>query len=190
MDKSYLRQEYLRRRKDLTEADYQQRNRQLATQLFASYDFNKALVIHCFLPSTQQREVDTWPIIQRLWQSDKVQIAAPRCGENYSLTHHRITPDTTLAHNRWGIPEPLSESPSYDPTAIDVVLVPLLAFDRHGHRVGYGKGFYDRFLRACRADTQMIGLSLFPPVDQIVDVSADDVPLDAVVTPNKVYSFR
>ncbi len=116
-------------------------------------------------------------------------MVVPRCGKDRSLTHHLITSTTPLVHNRWGIPEPLPESPVCPIEAIDVVLVPLLAFDRHGHRVGYGQGFYDRFLSACRADTQRIGLSLFAPVDQIVDVSADDVPLNAVVTPAEVHTF-
>ncbi len=74
-------------------------------------------------------------------------------------------------------------------SSIDWVLVPLLAFDRRGHRVGYGKGFYDRFLAGCRSDARKIGLSLFAPVVAIDDIGSQDVALDAVVTPDRVWTF-
>ena len=67
------------------------------------------------------------------------------------------------------------------PSEIDVVLVPLLCSDGQGYRVGYGKGFYDRFLVKCRPDCRKIGLSYFPPVDRIEDVTESDVKMDEVV---------
>ena len=70
-----------------------------------------------------------------------------------------------------------------------MVLVPLLCFDRSGHRVGYGKGYYDRFLRKCRADCKKIGLSMFDPVDEITDAGESDVRLDLVITPTATVSF-
>ena len=70
-----------------------------------------------------------------------------------------------------------------------MVLVPLLGFDERGHRVGYGKGFYDRFLAECNPKIQKIGLSLFEPVAQIDDTSDFDIPLDACITPNRIWYF-
>ena len=73
---------------------------------------------------------------------------------------------------------------------IDVVFIPLLAFDQKGHRVGYGKGFYDTFLARCRPRTLKVGLSLFEPeLGNIEDVHEKDIALDYGVTPNKVYTF-
>jgi 5-formyltetrahydrofolate cyclo-ligase len=72
---------------------------------------------------------------------------------------------------------------------LDVVFIPLLAFDEKGNRVGYGKGFYDRFLAKCRPETVKIGLSFFEATPEITDVSPDDIRLDWCVTPEKVYSF-
>lgn len=72
---------------------------------------------------------------------------------------------------------------------LDAVLVPLIAFDARGFRVGYGKGFYDRFLKTCRADCLKIGLSLFPPVEKIADTADFDVKLDACATPEKIWRF-
>ena len=187
MKKSKLRQQYLARRAALSEADYQRRNRQLVERLFTTYSFDQFRTVHCFIPSERQREVDTWPIIRRLWTLPSVRVLVPRCDTQEAvLTHHELTPDTPLENSPWGIPEP-TDSPAYPPIDIDLVLVPLLAFDRRGHRVGYGKGFYDRFLSECRPDTLKIGLSLFPPVDKIDDVFAGDVALDAAVMPDEVW---
>ncbi len=185
--KSQLRQDYRARRAALSEIAYRQKNQQLVERLLAAHDF--AGTVHCFLPNERQREVDTWPIVRRLWTMPGVRVLAPRCGDtDNTLSHHDLCPETPLENNRWGIPEPVGgqECPA---SSIDWVLVPLLAFDRRGHRVGYGKGFYDRFLAGCRSDARKIGLSLFAPVVAIDDIGSQDVALDAVVTPDRVWTF-
>lgn len=188
MKKSQLRQAYRARRASLSEEAYRQKNQQLAERLLATYPF--AGTVHCFLPAEKQREVDTWPIIRRLWTMPRVRVLAPRCcPSGNKLAHHRLSSDTPLENNRWDIPEP-TDSPEYPASTVDWVLVPLLAFDQRGHRVGYGKGFYDRFLAECRPDARKIGLSLFPPVEQINDTNAQDVALDAVLTPDKSWIFH
>ncbi|MFZ0597958.1 MAG: 5-formyltetrahydrofolate cyclo-ligase, partial [Flavobacterium sp.] len=72
---------------------------------------------------------------------------------------------------------------------IEVVFVPLLAFDNVGNRVGYGKGFYDKFLAQCKPRTIKIGLSFFEAENQIDDVFESDVKLDYCVTPEKIFRF-
>jgi 5-formyltetrahydrofolate cyclo-ligase len=72
---------------------------------------------------------------------------------------------------------------------LDMVLVPLLAFDEKGYRAGYGKGFYDKFLAQCRPDCIKLGCSYFEPVDTLDDRHEFDVPLDICITPEKVYVF-
>jgi 5-formyltetrahydrofolate cyclo-ligase len=72
---------------------------------------------------------------------------------------------------------------------IDVVFVPLLAFDKNGNRVGYGKGFYDNFLAKCREDVIKIGLSFFEPEEIIDDVFKTDIRLDYCVTPFGINNF-
>lgn len=187
MNKAALRQEYQAHRTSLSEDDYQQKNQQVVERLFAAYSY--AGMVHCFLPATRQREVDTWPIIRRLWTMPTVQVLVPRCRPSGNeLSHHALTPDASLKNNRWGIPEPV-DSPEHPASSVDWVLVPLLAFDQQGHRVGYGKGFYDRFLAGCRPDTHKVGLSLFSSTEDIDDLGAQDVALDAVVTPNQVWTF-
>src|SRR5262249_34070605 len=97
-------------------------------------------------------------------------------------------PDVELAENRWQISEPVHDE-RVDANEIDMVFIPLLCFDRYGHRVGYGKGYYDRFLRACRHDCIKVGLSDFEPVDKISDAHEGDVKLDAAVTPSATINF-
>lgn len=188
MKKSELRQQYLARRAALSETAFRQQNQQLIEQLWTTYSFSFCTV-HCFLPSERQREVDTWPIIRQLWTTPGVRVLVPRCAARNTLTHHELLPDTQLVNNRWAIPEPV-ESVALPPQAVDMVLVPLLAFDQRGHRVGYGQGFYDRFLRECRPQTWKVGLSLFPPVEPIDDVFAGDVALEAVVMPDGVWKAK
>jgi 5-formyltetrahydrofolate cyclo-ligase len=93
-----------------------------------------------------------------------------------------------LKKNSWGILEPRQGVPA-PPEKVDLVIVPLLAFDKLGHRVGYGKGFYDRFLKDCRSDCKKIGLSFFSPEEKIDDANPFDVPLHLALTPKEVFQF-
>lgn len=158
----------------------------MVDRLFNAYSL--VGTVHCFLSAARQREVDTWPIIQRLWAMPNVRVLAPCCNASDNLSHHKLDAGTSLQNNRWEIPEPV-DSQEYPASSIDWMLVPLLAFDRRGHRVGYGKGFYDRFLAECRPDALKVGLSLFAPVVAIDDIGSQDVALDAVVTPDRVWRF-
>jgi 5-formyltetrahydrofolate cyclo-ligase len=72
---------------------------------------------------------------------------------------------------------------------IDMIIVPLLVADRNGYRVGYGKGFYDKFLASCREDCIKVGFSYFEPLEAIDDCNEFDVPLDLCITPQNVYVF-
>ena len=96
--------------------------------------------------------------------------------------------ETIFKPNKFGIDEPI-EGIDMFPTEIDLVIVPLLSFDKKGHRVGYGKGYYDRFLKQCRKDCLKIGFSYFDPVDLIEDFNKFDIKMDYVVTPQTVYKF-
>jgi 5-formyltetrahydrofolate cyclo-ligase len=97
-------------------------------------------------------------------------------------------PGTAMIPGNWHIPEPAAGA-ILQPEEIDLVLVPLLAFDLQGQRVGYGKGYYDRFLRRCRPDVIKLGISFFDPVNRIEDTGHFDVPLSRCITPGRLYEF-
>ncbi len=143
---------------------------------------------HLFLPIDRLREVDTEPLLHLLAGKDKSVVVSRSDFETGAMQHFLLEDGVRLRTNAYGIPEPEGGTPV--PTdALDVVFVPLVAFDINGNRIGYGKGFYDRFLTACRPDTIKVGLSFFPPVATWEDVWEHDVRLDFCVTPDRVYSF-
>ena len=96
--------------------------------------------------------------------------------------------DSDFVENTYGIPEP-EEGEKIGSEEIDIIFVPLLAFDKKGFRVGYGKGFYDKFLKTCREDVLSIGFSYFEPIEEIEDRNQFDVPLNYCITPHKIYEF-
>ena len=100
-----------------------------------------------------------------------------------------FSPETELVQSRFQIHEP-AHNESVASSEIDLILVPLLCFDRRGYRVGYGKGFYDKLLNRCRADILKIGVSFFPQVEKIIDVHEFDAKLDFCVTPESIVNFK
>jgi 5-formyltetrahydrofolate cyclo-ligase len=192
--KANMRRAALARRQTLPDAEIAQCSQLLCDQLFQHFPVAQWRWLHLFLPLAKWNEPDTWPIIHRIWAEGLgVRLAAPVVlADGISLRHYELTPATPLQPNRWGIPEPAATAEIEVPAAaFDAVLVPLLAVDRAGHRVGYGGGFYDRFLAQCRPGTQLIGLNVLndAPVAAIADVLPTDVPLTACLTPGGVWQF-
>ena len=192
--KAALRRAALARRQALSATEIAQRSQLLCNQLFQHFPVAEWHWLHLFLPLARQHEPDTWPIIHRIWaENQAVRLAAPVVQpDGCSLKHYELTPETPLHPNRWGIPEPVATAATEVPAArFDAVLVPLLAVDAAGHRVGYGGGFYDRFLAECGPDTQFIGVSVLDeaPVAGIADVLPTDIALHAYLTPGGVWRF-
>ncbi|MCR5888430.1 5-formyltetrahydrofolate cyclo-ligase [Hymenobacter sp. J193] len=190
MLKADLRRAALAARRALPEAEVARRSQLLTEQLFRYLPVAEWRWLHVFLPIPHQHEPDTWPLLRRLWQElPTVQVAVPVVQpDGQTLRHFHLTPQTPLATNRWGIPEPVGAA-EVQPALLDAVLIPLLAFDEQGQRVGYGKGFYDRFLQQCRPDVLRLGLSPEPPVPRIEDSWPGDVRLHACLTPERVWWF-
>lgn len=190
MTKAELRAEFRRKRRALPEADWKPYCEAISELFFTCLQNRAVSVISTFLPIESHKEVNTWLIVRRLWQDfPSVQVAAPVTDLIAgTLTHSIITPTTEFTKSGYGIPEPNS-SFILPNSAFDLVLVPLLAFDQTGNRVGYGGGFYDRFLAECRPDCLKIGLSLFDPVLVIDDVFEGDIRLNFCITPDRIWDF-
>lgn len=190
MEKSALRKLFLSRRMALSEAEYLHLSRLLCENFFFSVDLSFVQVLHTFLSITEKREVDTWMLIDRIRREfPQVRLAVPRVNNTTGeLDNFFFEGLHQLAINSWGIHEPKQGVP-VEYSKIDLVLVPLLSFDNTGQRVGYGKGYYDKFLSKCPASVKKIGLSLFESVSAIDDASSLDVPLDMVITPTRTYTF-
>lgn len=190
MTKEQLRQFYKGKRRALDSASYAAAVDSIMQQL-QQRDWSGATYVHIYLPIVKMSEIDTWPFIAWLQEYfPKVNIVVSRSNPNdFTMQHYRFVDRTFLVENKWGILEPI-EGDLIDVKLLDVVLIPLLVADKDGNRVGYGKGFYDRFLEGCRSDCLKLGLSLFEPVDQIDDLHAQDIPLDKLITPKGTYSFN
>ncbi|MFP4096459.1 MAG: 5-formyltetrahydrofolate cyclo-ligase [Cyclobacteriaceae bacterium] len=147
-------------------------------------------LVHCFLPILKNKEVNTWPLIDLLLEKH-ISVAVSRSSEHdNSMRHFLYHEKVSCQENAWGIPEPCGENlKEIREKDVDLILIPLLAFDLSGHRVGYGKGYYDRFLQQCPPKAAKIGLSLFDPVEQITDIHPADIALNKVVTPARIWTF-
>jgi 5-formyltetrahydrofolate cyclo-ligase len=174
----------------MTVAEHEAASAQIVARFFGSIDMSAVRVLHCFVSIEHLGEVDTRPIFQRIWNDfSEIQTVVPRIDRTTDqLESLRYGRDVELALNRWQIHEPVHDE-RVEPFEIDIVVVPLLCFDERGHRVGYGKAYYDRFLAKTRSDCQKIGLCVFPPVDEITDANELDVKLDLCITPEKIYRF-
>ncbi len=148
----------------------------------------KGKKISLFLTIENQREINTLQILKELEISNQI-YASKSDFTTYEMKHFQITSDSTFIINKYGIPEP-SEGEQLSESEFDIVFVPLLAFDKDGNRIGYGKGFYDRFLTKCNPNCQFIGLSLFDDFVEIEDISNDDIKLHSCITPTKIIYFE
>ena len=187
MYKKDIRALYLSRRKFFTPSSVKKQSTLLinAMEYLPIWHFK---YFHLFLSIPGKSEVQTVQIRDMLYAKKK-QVVVPKIVGPGLLEHFLLTPDTELAVNKWGIPEPVS-GPKISPKDIEVVFVPLLAFDKSGNRVGYGKGFYDRFLAQCKTQVVKIGLSLFEAEEKITDIDERDVPLNYCITPSQTYCFE
>lgn len=187
MNKHQLRKKYKELRLALSTETIEEFSLEIANNTLKlpiwEFDF-----YHLFLSIAEQKEVDTEFLLHILQGRDKNVILPQTNIEENTLTNYLLTETTKIKKNRWNIPEPVAgiEIPS---EKIDVVFVPLLAFDKNGHRIGYGKGYYDQFLSSCKPEIIKIGLSFFEAEEAFKDVYTSDIPLDYCVTPKQVYKF-
>ena len=186
MIKQELRTEYLAKRKAFSSQFVKLESLKISDVITQNFDL-VGKTVHLFLPIAKNNEIDTWLLVDRIMEKGKVVI--PKTDfETNSLSHFYFEKDTELELNKYSILEP-KNAKICDVKDMDVVLVPMLVFDTKGNRVGYGGGFYDRFIAELPEKTQLIGLSLFEPVEEIKDIDTFDKKLHVCVTPHEIYYF-
>jgi len=187
MTKKELRKVAGEQRRLLSEAEVAVYSRALLDH-FSSFDLSGVKTIHIFIPIAEKKEPDTFIFIDWLAiHHPQIKIIVPKADFNTALMSHYVYPGKeALIKNLYNILEP--QKGELHTGEVDMVVIPMLAFDERGYRVGYGKGFYDRFL--LNVDTLKIGLSFFGPVDLIADVNEYDARLDLCITPEKIYEFK
>lgn len=187
MTKKELRQKYKTLRQQLSDNEIEEMSLQIANQI-VSLDIWQHSFYHLFLPIVSQKEVNTEYILQVLFGKDKNIVLSKADFETREMTHFLLTDTTKIKKNDYDIPEPV-DGLEVPVSKIDVVFVPLLAFDENGNRVGYGKGFYDKFLSECKPEVLKIGLTFFQSEPSILDVLPTDIQLDLCISPTEIYKF-
>lgn len=187
MLKKELRTYYKAKRAALTNTQIDDWSMQIANQLLPLGIWEQNYY-HLFLTIEEQKEVQTEYILHILHAKDKDVVISKSDFKTYEMTHFLLTDNTKIKKNSYNIPEP-EDGIEVPNTKLNVVFVPLLAFDKNGNRIGYGKGFYDRMLEKCSVNTIKIGLSFFEATEVIPNVSPTDIKLDYCITPEKVYTF-
>ena len=191
MIKKELRIKYKKLRLSLDKDVIDEMSIAIANQVLKLDIWNKNY-FHIFLPIETQNEVNTEFVLHILQGKDKEIVISKSNFEILEMTHYLLTDNTKIKKNHYNIPEPIDgpdTSGEVPVSKIDVVFVPLLAFDTKGNRVGYGKGFYDKLLSNCKPETIKIGLSFFKPEVLISDIFENDIKLNYCVTPAKIYYF-
>jgi 5-formyltetrahydrofolate cyclo-ligase len=190
VDKAILRKLYLEKRQNLSRSEYWMLTDAMMDQV-KLFNWSQYSIVHLFLPIRNKNEVDTFSILNYFKENfPDLKIVIPRTNFQ-NLLMENVLYDyeyTILGRNKLGIPEPI-HGKIIAANQIDLVFIPLLAYDKLGNRAGYGKGFYDRFLMNCRPDTMKIGLSYFDPIEEIYDLNQFDIKMDACICPGKIWEF-
>jgi 5-formyltetrahydrofolate cyclo-ligase len=189
MVKKEIRRMFIDKRNMLTADEIIEKSESIVNN-FRSLALQGAQTLLSYYPIPERREFDVTICEQLLaLENENLRIAWPKLlSDGISMQAIVVHKNTALVENKYNILEPVSDE-YIDPQLIDVVFVPLLAFDDKGFRVGYGKGFYDRYLPKCAQDVVKIGFSYFEALDAIEDVNEYDVPLNYCITPMRVYEF-
>jgi 5-formyltetrahydrofolate cyclo-ligase len=193
LTKQQCRELFLTRRMAIEPAEHRRLTGIIATQLLELLHSEPVGWLHSYISEGFRNEVDTTyirKIVNETLPTHPRWVAPCMLPGSRRMAHYLWDDDTLLVPNRWGIKEPDPVmSQLVDVSELDAVLVPLLGYDQQGHRVGYGGGYYDRFLAECRPDVLRIGLSFFEPIAVISDVDTWDIRLSFCITPTGIYRW-
>ena len=190
MDKKAFRNAYMKNRRALHPDELEALSARIASKFF-SLALDSVRYLHIYYPIPGKQEIDSLLISERIRkEKPHIQLVLPKSDLiSCTLKHFCWNDHTQLAMNEWGITEPLSGE-EVSPELLDLIVIPLLACDMEGNRLGYGKGFYDRFLATCRPEALKVGLSYFEPQEATIPHEPHDIPLDVCVTPDRVWRFK
>jgi 5-formyltetrahydrofolate cyclo-ligase len=185
-----IRNEIRQRRRALTPAQQHDFAQQMASNIAQHPRIQAASHIAAFL--SFDGELDTGPLIERLWQLGKqvyLPVLHPFSPGNLLFMHY--TPQTPLVSNRFKIPEPALDVRHVLPVSLlDVVLTPLVAFDSAGQRLGMGGGFYDRTLQNWQhSGTYPLGIAHDCQRVTALPVEQWDIPLPEIITPSQSWAW-
>lgn len=181
--KEELRQTLLERRKSISEPNFYGASAKVIEQLKEQREYQNAKTIHCYISINKRREVETRALIKEMLFKGKKVVVPITDFENGILTHIELRSFDDLEANKWGVLEP-NGGEQVSPEELDLVIVPMVGADEQCNRIGYGEGFYDRFLKDVSGSK--IGLTFERNVIEQIPVEDFDIPLDKIITEERI----
>ncbi|MEC7416792.1 MAG: 5-formyltetrahydrofolate cyclo-ligase [SAR324 cluster bacterium] len=181
--KSAVRQHGLSQRRNLTPEQRQAFTLRMWEHLESWAPFQQIRTLHCSLALPEEPDTTTW--FERVWALGKQTVVPCMMPGTRELKHTRLTSLAHLQRGAFGLPELLPEFREWvKPESLDLVLVPGVAFDRKGERLGFGKGYYDRFLT--KTSALLVGVAFSAQVIPDVPTESHDVSMNALLTENGI----
>jgi len=188
-EKVKIRKSILHNRRLLPQEVFELRNKLVLEQTLSFIEKQPAHCVHTFLPITRNKEIDTWPLLKLLSEQGAKVVVSATDFDNHSMSHFIYSDDLIFENDRFGIPTPVNGKEA-NLGDIDLVLIPMLAGDKHGNRIGYGKGYYDQLLGAMNSNILKIGVLPGPLFDGFDFAEAHDIQIDYCITPFEVYCCK
>ena len=185
LDKTTLRAQIKQQRSAISLHDWERWSTDIQKRLFAYPAFLKAHTIHCYVSMNDRKEVDTHGIVESCLKRNKSLFVPIMKTEVNELQHVEVSTKEELKPNAWGVPEP-EYGERLDVIDPDLVIVPLLASDEKGNRLGYGKGYYDRFLS--QISSIKVGLVFDQFILDEIPTEPHDIPLDVLITETRIIN--
>lgn len=191
MNKNQLRQLAWQHRQALSAADRAQLSLQIMQHLMSTIPWPTHHYVHIYLAATEKNEIDTWLLIHYLWSKHpQIKVVSNRINQRLNQIECCLIESATLYEtNGWGIAEPSAAAPIIEPKQLDLMILPLLACDHQGNRLGYGKAYYDQLLAQCAPTMRRVGINYFPPLAETIPHESHDVSLDCLVMPEGRIEF-
>ncbi|MEL7834421.1 5-formyltetrahydrofolate cyclo-ligase [Fodinibius sp. Rm-B-1B1-1] len=182
-NKEELRQQLLAQREAISEPEFYGASATIIEKLKEQKEYQQAQTIHCYVSINKRREVETKALIWEMIQKGREVVVPVTNMDDGTLTHIRLQSFDDLEENKWGVLEPAT-GVEVSPQELELVIVPMVGADRNCNRIGYGKGFYDRFLEELNCPT--VGLIFDRNVVESIPTESFDVPLEKIITEKRI----
>lgn len=184
--KEAIRKEIFKKREDLSDEYRKEAEEKIYQHVLSLPEYEKAKTIMIYYSTDD--EFNTMPLIERAWQDGK-KVGSPRVFPKRVIEAMELTPNTELVQSKFGISEPTEKAPIINPEDIDLIIMPCVTCNRQGERIGYGGGYYDRFLE--RAENALLVLPYYAKLQMDnIPMEEHDKSIDIIIDEEGIYDNR